>query len=321
MSAESTAEPPATVHCDTRLDETWVYLADHEYVLATDDEGSIVGVVPSSRIIQRLESANDRERARWEGMPLSALIQFSIGHAADSCVRMEDSHDCIAITENDDLIGLSLQGDVFFSWRRLEPTLASASCDPLTGLMNRLAYERRLSEEWSRAERCGTSVAVVVVDLDDFKGVNDQYGHQTGDIVLKKVARALEASLRSYDVVARFGGDEFVALCLGCHPGDIDIPLQRIEQHFRGCSVEHQGAQLPIRCSIGAAVRHDGFSNTQPAGLFAAADGCLYQAKRTFGDPHVVELGKELDGKLRRVLRAESSPAHEASPLNEGLAQ
>ena len=99
-----------------------------------------------------------------------------------------------------------------------------ANRDSLTGLLNHRAFQRRLEEETDRAQREGTCFAVAMLDLDSFKFFNDFYGHIVGDQILVLVADALQAACRSYDVIARFGGDEFSLLLLGVtEPNHIDI--------------------------------------------------------------------------------------------------
>ena len=88
----------------------------------------------------------------------------------------------------------------------------AAAIDPLTGCLNHGAMRERLAEEIARARRQGTPLAVTILDLDDFKRVNDTYGHPTGDALLRHVAEALRAEYRSFDQVARYGGDEFVVI-------------------------------------------------------------------------------------------------------------
>jgi diguanylate cyclase (GGDEF)-like protein len=302
LSAASVFQPPPTFHQDTSLHALRADAEAHRYILATDDEGRIVGVVPCGQILRRLEATNSQERARWEGMPLRSLINvvFCPGSTKPG-VRLDGNLDCIAITENENLIGISVRDDVFLSWQRLESMLSAAICDPLTGLMNRLAYERRLNEEWARATRTGSSIAVVVVDLDHFKPINDRFGHQAGDEILRTVASVLEGALRSYDIVARYGGDEFVALCLGCHPEEIDIPIQRVLQTLASQPFGVGQVSLPVSASLGAAVRHGGFEECNPSDLFAAADDCLYQAKRSARQACVVEFGAGLDESIRYV--------------------
>ena len=96
--------------------------------------------------------------------------------------------------------------------RLLSEAVDRADRDPLSGLWNHRAFHRRLEEEADRAQRDGTGLAVVMLDLDNFKFFNDAYGHLAGDAVLRQVADALRGACRSYDTLARFGGDEFALL-------------------------------------------------------------------------------------------------------------
>jgi len=96
--------------------------------------------------------------------------------------------------------------------RLLAEALEQADHDPLTGLLNHRAFHKRFGEETARAEREGTTLAVAMLDLDNFKFFNDSYGHAAGDDVLRRVAETLRAGCRRYDVLARFGGDEFALL-------------------------------------------------------------------------------------------------------------
>ncbi len=272
-------------------------LQDQHYVLATDSDGHITGIVSTERICDRLEAANQFERRRWQQMPLSSLLNVTFSSQdTRSGVMVNESVDCVAIAEGNRLFGMAIEDDIFLSWRQLESLLSEALSDPLTGLLNRLAYERRLQEEWGRATRTGMSVGVVVVDLDSFKRINDTLGHPAGDAVLQAIGHQLEASMRSYDVVARFGGDEFVALCLGCSAGDIAIPVERIQRGISELEICFEGQPIHVTASIGAAVRHDGFDMSDPRELFSAADECLYHAKASPESAWRVELGGGCSG-------------------------
>jgi len=292
LSMDSDSCAVLSIHRDTPLREVVPRLSGQHYVLATDNDGHITGIVSVVKIHERLESTNQYERQRWQQMPLSALLNVTFDQKnSASAVTTEQASRCVAITEGDRIFGLAIENDLFLSWRRLESLLSVALSDPLTGLLNRLAYERRLTEEWSRAVRTGMSVGVILIDLDQFKRINDTYGHQTGDAVLRGVSHELEASVRSYDVVARFGGDEFVALCLGCSSGDITIPVKRIQQGISNMNLMFEDSQIPVTISIGAAVRHSGFQSSAPLDLFSAADECLYHAKASPESSWKVELG------------------------------
>jgi diguanylate cyclase (GGDEF)-like protein len=294
MRLNPQASLPLTVHQHTLLKDLAFHAPASGYILAKDDAGHLVGLVPVSEIHKRLAAANASERTRWAEMPLACLIGVLFpSDSATPATSVAGTLDYTAIMENDRLIGIATRHDVFLSWRHVGEVLCGVVCDPLTGLMNRLTYERRLQEEWSRAQRTGYSVGLIIVDLDHFKTVNDRYGHSSGDQVLRHVASALEGSLRSYDVLARYGGDEFVALCVGCRPGEIEIPIQRIFQSLRTSPPTLEDGLVPISASVGAAVRHDGFTDGDPAGLFAVADRCLYDAKQTRGKAMWKEMGSQ----------------------------
>lgn len=308
LSMDSGESDVLSIHRETTLGEVVQQLGEQHYVLATDDDGQISGIVSATQISERLQSANRFERLRWQQMPLGALLNVTFSHLDETpSVKASESSACVAIAEGDHVFGLAVEDDIFLSWRRLESLLSVALSDPLTGLLNRLAYERRLCEEWSRAIRTGMSVGVVVVDLDAFKRINDTFGHPAGDAVLRGVGHELEASMRSYDVVARFGGDEFVALCLGCSDGDIAIPVERIQQGINDMQLVFEERAIPVTVSIGAAVRHNGFESSDPRELFSAADECLYHAKASAETAWKVELGSGCSGipePVRPVSRA-----------------
>lgn len=296
---EAQAGVPQILYGELPLTTLADHVGQHRYVLATDDHGRISGIASTDDIFRRLNSENPHERTRWQQMPIRSLLCATLTEAAPNPsppLAEEREVKCVAILEDARLFGLAVDDDLFLSWKRLESLLSVAFLDPLTGLMNRLAYERRLNEEWSRATRTGTSIGVVVVDLDGFKQVNDQYGHQAGDKLLAAVGLTLEAAMRSYDVVARLGGDEFVALCVGCERGDIAIPLSRIQKSINDLEVEFARTTVNVSVSIGAAVRHEGFENSSPSDLFAAADDCLYQAKASSDQIWLTEFGSGCPG-------------------------
>ena len=184
LSLDSGESDVLSIHRETALGDVVDRLGEQHYVLATNDDGQICGIVSATQISERLQSANRFERLRWQQMPLGALLNVTFSHQDETpSVRASETSACVAIAEGDRMFGLAVEDDIFLSWRRLESLLSVALSDPLTGLLNRLAYERRLCEEWSRAARTGMSVGVVVVDLDAFKRINDTFGHPAGDAV------------------------------------------------------------------------------------------------------------------------------------------
>lgn len=192
--------------------------------------------------------------------------------------------DFVSVSDGENLVALVSNDDVLFSWNRLEPALSSAATDPLTRLPNRTHFERRFHEEWHRASRLGFSLGLLIVDVDRFKEINDSFGHLRGDMALAAIAECCQRQLRSYDIVARYAGDEFVALTTGCQPEDIDLPIRRLQQAARDLQLESKGSPIPVSLSIGAAVLSPCPGELQPDMLFDAADHCLYLAKKSGRD-------------------------------------
>jgi diguanylate cyclase (GGDEF)-like protein len=148
-----------------------------------------------------------------------------------------------------------------------------ATEDPLTGLANQRAFYRDCAAEFSRSQRAGTEVSLVMIDLDDFKAINDAHGHPYGDQVLIDVAKALRASVRAHNV-ARMGGEEFAILL-----PDVDARSARaIAERLRGAIATVPVAQRRLTCSAGVATVSP--ASASPADLLELADRALYQAKR-----------------------------------------
>jgi diguanylate cyclase (GGDEF)-like protein len=152
-----------------------------------------------------------------------------------------------------------------------------ASTDGLTDLANRRHFEEALAGEISRAERFGGTLALVLADLDDFKQVNDRYGHQTGDDVLRAFADVLRETVRDIDLAARYGGEEFAVLL---PQTDLD-GAERLAQRLRETMASRRltlepGATFTVTSSFGVASFPEA---STPAALFAAADEALYRAK------------------------------------------
>ena len=149
--------------------------------------------------------------------------------------------------------------------------------DPVTGLANRVALMDRLSQALATFERQPGRLAILFVDLDHFKEINDSFGHDAGDQVLAEVGRRLSLLSRNADTVARLGGDEFVVLC-GALRDDDDVGLiaDRIVQGIGSPYVE-EGRDLSITCSVGIVVTSDPLA--EPEQLIRDADGVMYEAK------------------------------------------
>ena len=145
--------------------------------------------------------------------------------------------------------------------------------DPLTGLLNRKALDTHFEEIRRQAHYTGKPVAMVLCDLDHFKAVNDNHGHQRGDAVLRDIAEALRAHLRTFELVYRVGGEEFVILLPGVQPADAEMVAERVRSGIEGA----RAGDLDVTSSVGVAVAFGTAVDFEA--LYGASDKALYRAK------------------------------------------
>gem|GEM_PF-6024731 len=160
----------------------------------------------------------------------------------------------------------------------------SATHDPLTTLLNRRGFVQTMRSELGRAERYAWPIALLMIDLDHFKRINDQYGHPFGDVVLKASAKILREASGTIDHLARVGGEEFAVAAMGADPNHGAELAQRILRAFRAHDWSSMKGELKVTCSIGVAVLHPGRSGgdaeTVLGRLMSEADQGLYLAKQ-----------------------------------------
>lgn len=159
--------------------------------------------------------------------------------------------------------------------------------DALTNAHNRRYFEDSLAREFETASKHAWPLSVVFVDVDRFKQVNDSYGHQTGDAVLQTVAQVLQEGLRDSDIVARFGGDEFVLLLPGTDTALADQVGMRLCEAIRNRSIQTtNGQRMGVTLSLGIATCDSQTRFDSPKALLAAADSALYHSKREGRNRH-----------------------------------
>ena len=180
----------------------------------------------------------------------------------------------------------------------LEAARLDASTDPLTGLPNRRAFLERCRLELARAQRASEPLAVLMIDLDGFKGLNDTHGHLAGDAALRAVATGLRDAVRAYDVPGRLAGDEFVVLLPHCDAVIAEARRADLQAHLCRLEVPVPGGSWRVGASVGAAIfPYDG---RNPERLLECADAAMYADKQhrrcAAREPHVVQRQSQLPG-------------------------
>lgn len=169
---------------------------------------------------------------------------------------------------------IDLQGQLN---RARDALFHEAFYDALTGVLNRRAILELLQKELARAQRHSQVLVLGMCDLDFFKKINDTYGHQAGDDVLREFAQRLTQNVREYDHIGRYGGEEFLLIAPGCSQGS-NVIFERVRSAVADAPFSTRAGQISVTVSIGTAVQRAG--NVSVDDLLARADAALYQAKR-----------------------------------------
>lgn len=162
--------------------------------------------------------------------------------------------------------------------RTMEDERQLALVDQLTGIPNRQAFEERMRNEFKRWKRFATPLALLVWDVDNFKSINDSYGHKAGDKVIRTVAQVLHKRVRETDFAARYGGEEFVMLLSGAAGHEALAVAEGIRQEIQALGFHFRGDRVPITISAGIATFAEGDT---PESVFDSADRALYEAKNS----------------------------------------
>ncbi|HVU15828.1 MAG TPA: GGDEF domain-containing response regulator [Candidatus Didemnitutus sp.] len=191
----------------------------------------------------------------------------------------------------------------------LQQLRQQATRDELTGLSNRREFDRQLHEEWQRIARFQRSCALVLIDIDFFKKVNDTYGHQIGDQVLKHVASLLAGQVRTVDRLARYGGEEFGLIVIESNRAEARETVERLRILLQEtpCFIPEKNLTVEVTISAGIAAMPEDADNLDQ--LIEAADAALYSAKR-LGRNRVVTTKMRASGSSHNPLApAKSSTA------------
>jgi diguanylate cyclase (GGDEF)-like protein len=174
------------------------------------------------------------------------------------------------------VLGAVVAGSLELAWSYQEVDRRSRT-DPLTGLHNRLHFGEQLQRTLAEADRFGQAVSLVVVDLDHFKKVNDTWGHEAGDAVLRHVARILQEGVRTVDVCVRYGGEEIALLLSQTDSARAVEVAERLRARIAATVIRHGGAEIVVTASFGVATYPETVRVRDQ--LFPSADKALYIAK------------------------------------------
>lgn len=181
--------------------------------------------------------------------------------------------------------------------------------DSLTGLFNHSVTQDLLIREVARARRSNQPLSVVLIDIDHFKQVNDRYGHQAGDRVLKSLARLLRQRLRATDLIGRYGGEEFLILMPETRAASAAMVIDSLRERF--AHIEHQREGAPLRVTFSAGIA-EWAQGIEASGLVEKADAALYQAKRHGRNQVLIADAQIGQPPQRRTLPLTSNRLHNA---------
>jgi len=233
--------------------------------------------------VTRLYGTRPR-RARYRTNSF-AVVPITIGHDVLGAMCVTDRSDGRAFTQGDlgalrtlaATVALALVRERAFA--QADSYAQAAAIDPVSGLFNRRYFQARLEEELQRAQRHALSVGLLMIDVDDFKSINDRFGHLAGDAVIRDIGEILRRSVRVFDICTRFGGEEFAVVMPGSGREDGARIAERIRERIEAYrATEPELASLRITASVGLAVSSEG---TSARDVISLADQALYQAKRS----------------------------------------
>ncbi len=273
-------------------DECLAIAATHGYPLASVEEVRIksgdwvIGHVYASKrpvFVRdvRLLSAASKNNNQYRTFSFAA-VPLVAGSETLGVLTVTDKRDGSAFGRQDEIVlrAIGVWAGTALAAARVETEAArlayAATIDSLTGLLNRPYLDSRLHQEVERSKREGASLAVLIADIDDFKTINDTWGHQVGDLVLQTVGSVIRSAVRVFDVCARYGGDEFAIVMPNSDRASALACAERMQRRLQENRATETDGNPRLTMSIGAAVITPGDS---AADLILRADRCMYQAK------------------------------------------
>ena len=251
------------------------------------DQGSVVAEVCRTGKLHVLEDARGAASAQalYGAMrvirePASVAIIPIAKEGRTLGALVLEADEAGALTQEDTrpltVLGAVVAGSLEMAWQFAEVD-RRARTDPLTGLWNRLHFGEQLTRVLAEADRYGHPVSLVLMDIDHFKRVNDTWGHEAGDTVLRQVSRVVQESLRAVDICVRYGGEEIALLLAQTDSAHAVEVAERLRQRIASIPIRHGPAEIPVTSSFGVATYPETVKVRDQ--LFPAADKALYIAK------------------------------------------
>ena len=239
------------------------------------------GLIMTTAAVAIVATAGIRDLAVIYGIPFAGLLILLWSTGADFITAMSLTIHPLMMA----VIGCAIAEVLFISriygFNDRQRLHHNAMTDPLTALLNRRAMEGQLQVEHARSTRHDDTYALLMGDLDLFKRVNDTYGHDVGDEVLRELANRMRESIRLEDAIARWGGEEFLILLRATNSDDALIVAEKIRKKVNEKAFSTSVTSLPITISLGVGV-FDG--DPEPAEVIKRADQALYRAKENGRD-------------------------------------
>jgi diguanylate cyclase (GGDEF)-like protein len=267
LRAVATWNAPAGLECEFAPTECWALRRGQIHTVTAIGSEVVCGHVKQDKV-----TGYSCRPLVAQGETIGLLYVEAISHATEAEMKNPlISHDLDIFAEN---ISLAIGN------QRLRDTLRSQSIrDPLTGLFNRRYLEEALELDLARATRSGSAVSVIMGDVDHFKKFNDTFGHDAGDLVLKRVAEVMRVNIRKGDLACRYGGEEFIILLHSADIREATARAETIREAIKSLDIIFRGQTLgSVTISLGVATFPAHADNGEA--LITAADSAMYEAKR-----------------------------------------